>query len=206
MAVNKPRFEDIVDLFKNLMLPFYDVHRDISVRTKKRRQENDAEHSWSLAFLACSLATEIDDKLDVGKVCMFAVVHDVVEVFAGDTSVWSEKSYLASKQAREEMALKTIRLKYKAFPWIAATIHEYEQKKSHEAIFVYALDKFLNNLLVYADKNLHNLEKYKMTKRVFNDFIVGHRKKAHSHKAVGYYYDELLQAFESHPEYFVSKS
>lgn len=200
--MSKPSFEDIQKLLNELVLPFYEIRRDISVPTKRRRLENDAEHSWALAFLACALAPEIDTKLDVGKVCIFAVLHDVVEIYAGDTSVWSHEEHIATKSKREKQAIKKIATDLPMFPLITQTIKAYERKDSTEAKFIYALDKFLNNLVIYADKNLHNLENHKLTKERFDTFIIPHRKKAHSHPEVGKYYDQLTAAFNAHPEYF----
>lgn len=204
--MSKPRFEEVEKLLKQGILPFYGIIRDISVPIKPRRLENDAEHSWALAFMACALASEIDDTLDIGKVCMFAVIHDLVELYAGDTSVWSSTEKLASKIEREEAAVKEIVTNFSAFPWIGKTVQDYERKDSPEAMFVYALDKFLNALLIYADKNLHNIENYKTTKEMFDRQLIPHRQKAHSHPAVGEYYERLRAAFDAHPEYFYQGS
>ncbi len=199
----KPSFGDIEKLYKELIIPFYDLERDLAVRTKKRRTENDAEHSWSLALLACSLAAEVDPDLDIGKVSMFAIVHDLVEIHAGDTSVWSAKEILDSKHDREEKALAKIKKEFVSFPWLGKIISEYESKKSPEAQYVWALDKFINLLIIYLDQNQYNVDKYHSTKKMFDDLIASHRTKAHAHKAVGEYYDHMLALFDAHPEYFV---
>lgn len=200
--MSKPSFEEVEKLLRQAILPFYEIIRDISVPIKPRRLENDAEHSWSLALLACALAPEIDSKLDVGKVCMFAVVHDLVEIYAGDTSVWSDEEKLLSKAKREEAAIEEIIVNFSAFPWVSQTVESYERKDTAEAQYVYALDKFLNLLIIYADKNLHNIENYKTTKEMFDRQLIPHRQKAHSHPAVGEYYEQLRAAFDAHPEYF----
>lgn len=195
----KPSFGEIEELFREIILPFYEIERDISVPIKKRRLENDAEHSWSLAFMASVLASEIDPTLDVGKVCQFAVVHDLVEVYAGDTSTM--RGDHSTKVEREAKALKTISDKFSHFSWITRTIKGYESKKSDEAKFVYAMDKFLNMLIMYADNNLHNLE-LGLTKTDFDKVITTHREKAYKHPAVIKYYDQLLSWFDAHPELF----
>lgn len=133
---------------------------------------------------------------------MFAVVHDLVELYAGDTSIWSSKEKLASKASREKAAAKEIVANFPAFPWIGQTVQAYERKDSSEAAFVYAMDKFLSTLIVYTDKNLHNIENYKTTKEMFDQQLVPVRKKAHSHPAVAAYYEQLRAAFDAHPEYF----
>ncbi len=202
----KPTFSDIEKLHKELLVPFYDIERDLAVLTKKRRKENDAEHSWSLAILACSLAVEIDPDLDLGKVCMFAIVHDVVEIYAGDTSVWSKAEHLQTKHEREKAAAEIIQDRFKAFPWIGQTIAEYERKDTAEAKFVWALDKFMNLLIIYVDKNRYNVEVHKSTKKKFDDLIKIHRAKAATHKTIAQYYDHMLAVFDKHPEYFYPES
>lgn len=184
------------------MLPFYEIERDLAVPIYKRRRENDAEHSWSLAMLACSLAPELDSTLDVGNVCMFATVHDVVEIYSGDTSVWAPQERHLSKSKREKAALAKIKHTFAAFPWIGNTIEAYERKDTPEANFVWALDKFLNLLIVYADKGTYNIENHKVTKEMHEQQLIPHRIKAHAHPAVVPYYEELRSLFDSHPEYF----
>lgn len=199
--MQSPHFDDLRKLLNTIILAGYSVERDLSLPIQDHRNDNDAEHSWGLAIMACCLAPQVDPKLDVGKVCMLAVVHDVVEVFAGDTSVWAGQEALATKAARERQSLKKIKNEYTAFPWLGATIEEYEQRSSPEAQFVYALDKFISLLILYEDKG-HYYHKGRITKQQFDQRFEPHRKKAHSHPAVGKYYDKLREAFDSHPEYF----
>lgn len=200
--MGKPSFEEVEALLQQAILPFYGIIRDVSVPITPRRRENDAEHSWSLALMACALAPEVDPDLDVGKICTFAVVHDLVELYAGDTSVWASKEKLASKAAREQAAVTQIAANFSAFPWIGQTVEAYERKDTSEAKFVYALDKFLNLLVIYADKNLHNVENYQTTKHMCDQQLIPHRQKAHSHPVVAEYYEQLRAAFDAHPEYF----
>jgi len=107
-SAQPPKLRELLELTTKLMLPFYQVERDLMLPIKPRRAENDVEHSWSVAFLACSLAPEIDKRLDLGKIAQFAIVHDVVEVFAGDTSPWHDQATRVSKDEREEKALQHI--------------------------------------------------------------------------------------------------
>jgi putative hydrolase of HD superfamily len=184
-----------------LVFPFYQVLRDAVPPFTPRRRENDVEHSWSVAFLACSLAPEIDTSLDVGKVAQFAIVHDLVEVFANDTSPWHEQHVRQSKERREEAALKRITKEYIHFPWIAQTIKEYEKKSSKEAKYVWAVDKVIILLLRYLDQGKFYIDN-KITKGLFDERLVGHRQKAQAHPVIGEYYEQLLLLFEAHPEYF----
>ncbi|MEK7152377.1 MAG: HD domain-containing protein, partial [Patescibacteria group bacterium] len=119
--MSRPTHTQIEYLLRTLVLPFYHIKRDMPLPIGERRRENDAEHSWSIAMLACSLAREIDPNLDVGKICQFAVAHDLVEVYAGDTSTFASEAKHASKAEREEKALQTITREFAHFPWIIET-------------------------------------------------------------------------------------
>lgn len=197
----KPTFSDIEQLLLGLALPFYQIERDLPLPIQNHRDENDAEHSWSLAMAVCALAPEIDPALNVGQCCMLAVVHDMVEVFAGDTSVWAPVEDHATKHDREAKALEIIKQKFPAFPTLGKLIEEYEAKKTPEAIFVWALDKFMALLALYEDEGYY-YRHYEKTMTQFKKQFAAHRQKAHAHPIVGEYYEELVTAFFSHPEYF----
>ena len=167
----------------------------------ERRWENDAEHSWSLAFLACALAPQIDSKLDVGKIAQYATAHDIVEVYADDTSTFAANEELASKDEREEAALRRITKEFNHFPWIAQTIQEYERRDTNEAKFVYALDKYIAVTYDYIDKGKLFKER-KMSLDTYNKHLEVHRKKAHHHPEVAKYYEEVRALLDSHPEFF----
>ncbi|WP_370617824.1 HD domain-containing protein [Mumia sp. Pv 4-285] len=67
------------------------------------RRENDAEHSWHLALMVVLLAEYADAPIDVGHAVKLVVVHDLVEVYAGDSPVYDPQAVL-DQQAREEAA------------------------------------------------------------------------------------------------------
>ena len=203
--MSKPKLSELEQLMSKLVFPFYLVERDAMLPVGQRRSENDAEHSWSVALLACSLAPEIDTTLNVGKVAQFAIVHDLVELFAGDTSPWQgDSSFRASKEEREEKALELIAERFSAFPWIYQTIREYERKASNEATYVWAIDKVIILLLRRLDKGKFFIDNG-ITKEAFDERLIANKKKAHAHPVVGDYYDQLLALFEMHPEYFYRK-
>lgn len=203
--MQKPALSDLENIISDLALPFYLIERDAVVPVGSRRFENDVEHSWSVALLACSLAPEVDKSLNVGRVAQFAIVHDLVEVFAGDTSPWQKQNASESKEEREEKAQEYIAKHFARFPWIAGTIKEYESRASNEAKFVWAVDKVIILIMRHLDKGRYYIENG-ITKQRFDERLTGHRKKAHAHPAVGDYYEQLLEVFERHPEYFHSSS
>lgn len=106
------------------------------------RMENSAEHSWHLAMLAIVLAEYAADDIDLARVVKMALVHDIVEIDAGDTYIYDE-------QARQEMAEKEQQAAERIFgllpdPQAAefrALWEEYEAKQTPEARFAGALDR-----------------------------------------------------------------
>jgi 5'-deoxynucleotidase YfbR-like HD superfamily hydrolase len=199
--MQEPTLKDIEALMSRLIFPFYQVERDAVPPIEPRRYENDVEHSWSVALLACSLAPEIDSELNVGKIAQFAIVHDLIELFAGDTSPWHTKDSRESKEKREAKALQHIERQFTRFPWIAQTIKDYESHQSNEAKFVWAVDKIIILLLRYLDQGRFYVENG-ITKQLFDERLTRHRQKAHAHPKIGNYYERLLDLFAQHPEYF----
>ncbi len=202
--MKQPEHLDIERLVKDIILPFCHIKRDVRLPSGERRFENDAEHSWSLALLAGCLAPLVDDQLDVGRVCQIATAHDVVEVFAGDTPVFSDNASLASKADREHQALRRIKQDFGHFPWLTEMIDEYKTLSSNEAKFVYALDKYIAVLFDYLDKGEY-LREIKMTHKQYTVSLLTHREKAQAHSSVGAYYDQVRELLDGHPEYFHSK-
>ncbi|HSX05718.1 MAG TPA: HD domain-containing protein [Candidatus Saccharimonadales bacterium] len=202
--MSEPSLDDIAALMTNLVFPFYLVERDAIPPIQPRRFENDVEHSWSVALLACSLAPEIDKQLNVGTIAQFALVHDLVELYAKDTSPWHSQVVRDSKEEREAKALQQIRRQFSRFAWIGQTITAYESHATDEARFVWAVDKVIIMLLRYLDQGRFYIEN-DITKQLFDERLTEHRKKAHAHPKVGVYYEQLLELFEQHPEYFAQR-
>lgn len=194
--------DDIKELFRKVIIPFHTIERDMTLPLPDHRPDNDAEHSWSLGLLAIALAPEIDPKLDVGTVSIYATLHDLVEVYAGDTSVWADSAFIDSKKAREEEALTKLKTNFPAFPKLFDYLEEYENKSTDEANFVYALDKFINMLTLVEDKGHYYRVKHKITKSRYDEHLKSHREKAQTHPLVGKYYDEMRELFDSNPDHF----
>ena len=71
------------------------------------RRENDAEHSFSLAIAAAVLAEYSNEPVDVAKVMKMVLVHDAVEIYAGDTYCYDDEG-AKTKEAREKAAAEKI--------------------------------------------------------------------------------------------------
>lgn len=121
------------------------VHRD---HGKRKRYENDTEHSYNLAMTAWYLAPHFSH-LNADLLIRYALVHDLVEVHAGDTYIYGTADELASKPARERAAAQQLSRDWADFPDIHELIEQYEKRATPEACFVYALDKIMPMMLIY---------------------------------------------------------
>ena len=81
------------------------------------RRENDSEHSWHLAMMVVILS-EYFKGADILKTVKMVLIHDLVEIYAGDTFAYDEKGYL-DKDEREQAAADRLfaLLNKKLFPW-----------------------------------------------------------------------------------------
>ena len=113
--------------------------------------ENDTEHSYNLAMSAWYIAQWFPE-LDKTLVIQYALVHDLVEVHAGDTYIFATKEELASKKQREADALLRLEAEWSDFSEMNHTIRKYEDRPDAESKFVYALDKIMPMMLTY----IHN--------------------------------------------------
>jgi putative hydrolases of HD superfamily len=108
------------------------------------RHENSAEHSWHLAVAAIVLAEHAKEPIDVGKVVWLVLVHDLVEIDAGDTFIYDEAAN-AGKAAREQKAANRL---FGILPGdqaesFMALWREFEDRQTPEAKFAFALDRLL---------------------------------------------------------------
>ena len=71
------------------------------------RRDNDAEHAWHMAIMAYLLQEYANERVDVAKVMLMCLIHDVVEIDAGETNAY-DKEGLETKKAREEAAKESV--------------------------------------------------------------------------------------------------
>ena len=117
--------------------------------TQSRRQENDAEHSWHLALLVIVLAEHSDHQpLDVLRVLKMVIIHDLVEIDAGDTFAY-DTARMADQHAREALAADRIfgLLPDDQCAEFRALWDEFEARQTPEARFAAAVDRFQPMLL-----------------------------------------------------------
>ena len=116
------------------------------------RRENTAEHSWHLALFALVLSEHADEPIDVGKVITMLLVHDLVEIDAGDTFAYDDAGY-ETKAAREQAAADRL---FGILPEgqgtaLRALWEEFESGDSPEARFATAVDRLQPLLLNHAN-------------------------------------------------------
>jgi putative hydrolase of HD superfamily len=116
------------------------------------RPENTAEHSWHLALFALVLAEHSDEPVDLGRVLAMCVVHDLVEVDAGDTFAYDTAGE-AAKAERERAAADRIfgLLPPEQGDRLRALWEEYERGDTPDARFAMAVDRLQPMLLNHAD-------------------------------------------------------
>ena len=114
------------------------------------RKENDAEHSWHLALFAVLLAEYANEPVDVARVVRMALVHDIVEVDAGDVFVY-DTATRARQAAVERAAAERIfgMLPAEQGAEFRALWEEFEARKTPEARFAGALDRLQPVMLNY---------------------------------------------------------
>ena len=134
------------------------------------RNENDAEHSWHMAIMAYLLKEYANEKVDIAKVMLMCLIHDIVEIDAGDTYAYDDES-LQTQKAREDAAKERI---FSILPEeqaadLIALFDEFEAFETAEAKFAHAMDNFqpliLNNSNNGGDWRAHNVTAEQVYKR-----------------------------------------
>ena len=111
-----------------------------TVLTDCSRRENDAEHSWHLAVCAMTLFEYAPDGADLGRTVQMVTVHDLVEIYAGDTFAYDEQGK-ATKQKREnEAADRLFGMLDEQGKYFHALWNEFEECETPTALYARALD------------------------------------------------------------------
>ena len=114
------------------------------------RNENDAEHSWHMAIMAYLLREYSNEPVDIARVMLMCLIHDVVEIDAGDTYAYDEAS-LATQQEREDRAKERLfsMLPQDQAAELKGVFEEFEAYETPESKFAHAMDNLqpviLNN-------------------------------------------------------------
>jgi len=135
------------------------------------RQENDAEHSWHLAMMAFILFEHNTNKdVDLLKVIKMVLIHDIVEIDAGDTFLYDDLGY-NDKDERETQAAKRIFaiLPDDQYQEMFSLWQEFEQRETKESKYASALDglhPLINNYVTKgAGWSKHNVKAEKVLEK-----------------------------------------
>ena len=117
------------------------------------RNENDAEHSWHMAIMAYLLKEYANEQIDIAKVMLMCLIHDIVEIDAGDTYAYDAEG-LKTKKTREDAAKERI---FSILPAdqkaeLVALFDEFEAYETPESRFAHAMDN-LQPLLLNNSNN-----------------------------------------------------
>ncbi|EJP21801.1 HD domain protein [Peptostreptococcaceae bacterium AS15] len=106
------------------------------------RRENDAEHSWHVATMSMFLQHYSKSKVDVNKVIQMLLIHDLVEIFAGDTFAYDTNGY-QDKFKRESDAMEKLKtyLSKDMGDMLESLWMEFENMESNESKFANAMDR-----------------------------------------------------------------
>ena len=193
----RPDISRIIE-FHNLLTAFAEIER--VVHLKRRGDivfESDTEHSYNLAMTTWFIA-EYFPELDQGKVLKLALVHDLVEIHAGDTFIFADQAMLDSKKAREASAQRKLAKDWPDFPGLHASIKEYESLATPEACFVYAFDKLMPMIAVYLNEGITWHEKRMELSRLADEKT---QKMAVAPEVLAYWH-ALHEILLAHPELF----
>ncbi len=134
------------------------------------RNENDAEHAWHMAIMAYLLQEYSNEPIDIIKVMLMCLIHDVVEIDAGDTYAYDTEQ-LKTQKLREDAAKERI---YALLPddqkqKLIAIFDEFEDNQTAEAKFAHAMDNLqpllLNNSNNGMDWRAHKVNAEQIYKR-----------------------------------------
>lgn len=154
------------------------------------RRENDAEHAWHMAIMIYLLKEYANEEIDVAKAMMMALIHDIVEIDAGDTYAY-DSAGLETQKEREEQAAERIfgMLPDDQKAELKSLFEEFEAYESPEAKFARAMDNFqpllLNNSNDGGDWRAHGVSKSQVLKR--------HKKTRLGSEFIGKYSEQMIE-------------
>lgn len=116
------------------------------------RNENDAEHAWHMAIMAWLLREYANEEVDIARVMLMCLIHDVVEIDAGDTYAYDAEG-LKTQAAREEAAKKRLfgLLPEDQAAELMALFDEFEEYETPESRFAHSMDNIQPLMLIESN-------------------------------------------------------
>ena len=154
------------------------------------RNENDAEHAWHMAIMAYLLREYANEEVDIGRVMLMCLIHDIVEIDAGDTYAYDEEG-LATQKEREDAAKERI---FSLLPddqkqELIALFDEFENSETPESRYAHAMDNLQPLILNDSNQGSDWLEH-----KVCAEQIYGRQGKTRMGSEILYdYTDQVIQ-------------
>ena len=154
------------------------------------RQENDAEHAWHMAMMIYLLKEYANEPIDLAKTMMMALIHDIVEIDAGDTYAY-DTAAMETQAERERLAAERIfgLLPVDQRDELRGLFEEFEAGETAEAKFARTMDNMqpllLNNSNDGGDWRAHQVTRTQIMKR--------HARNQLGSEVIGAYTKELIE-------------
>ena len=121
------------------------VYRKVTIQCDNNRFENSAEHSWHISLMAHVLVPYAQEPIDISRVTLMLLIHDIVEIDAGDTFAFDQTANSAAQSDKETAAAHRI---FGLLPTaqgekFISLWHEFEQAETADARFAKAMDRIL---------------------------------------------------------------
>lgn len=159
--------------------------------------EDDAQHSWQLAVVSWYIIAYKKWPLSIEKCLQFALVHDLVELYAGDVdAIYRTAEDQVHKIEAEKAALTKLIHDYPDAQALWDILIEYEACESEEAIFIYSLDKILASMNIANDRGYE----WKMRNHSMHDIISMKESKVMKSPYGGEIRVELKQFLADHKD------
>ncbi|MFT5759903.1 MAG: putative hydrolase of HD superfamily [Alteromonadaceae bacterium] len=153
------------------------VYRQALVKSDKNRFENSAEHSWHISLTAQILHQYAVEKVNISRVMSMLLIHDIVEIDAGDMFAFSDKKNLAEQEEKEIAAATRLfgLLPEEQFQMFNQLWLEFENAETIDARFAKAMDRILPLLQNMRNEGgswaRHDVTKSQVIKR--NNYLEG---------------------------------
>ena len=153
------------------------IHRQTTVKCDANRQENSAEHSWHIALVAQLLSEYAEENVNIPRAVTMLLIHDVVEIDAGDLFAFAENTHQEDQEEKEMAAANRLFgiLPEGQFEEMKALWFEFEQAETVDARYAKAMDRILPLLQNMANEGgtwaKFNVSKQQAIKR--NEYLKG---------------------------------
>lgn len=173
----------------------------VARRPDEREATNTAEHSFELAVFCWYIVSVNKLDLNLEKVFKYAIAHDIVEAYAGDTPIHDEEAK-KTKVERESRALERLEKEFPEFQEFTKILHEYERRDLPESRFVYAADKLIDPL----NLSMETTQSIWKELDISFDTLIKHKKdKISYNNTILKYWNKLVKKLEDRKEFFFHK-